>query len=839
MKTNLSIFLIFLSLLFSSLSSLFAQMNAGIMGIEENVANLLTTRNSEVAAIAHSPQESGVLINTEALHEGQEKILEPAFKVPAQGVDGITEAFAAEGHFEGRVSVIASQIEEAKQASKERLGGENSYLWDSIATKLEQAQDSWNKVNELLDQGKQERASLWKKAAEESEVSAEGLRKAVQAYISGEKKTAEQLEKETWGGYYLSDTSTWLLKLEEAREKADQMQGEDEEFWRNLAKQYQVAIDYERKALEAHDLGKEDKGSSWAWAGRSIHSSVEYQIKAYEWRNSPKTTLADSYRKAASLSEYAAFMFKQSLLPLGVGIYYGKNCVLEGECLLLQVKYQAKACEAEEAINRSMSVAYKNAVATLERTTDLWKQTIDNIGIEARQEFDGGWYGMLANEQLKKQVDYQIKAIEAREAGKEELMDRYRKIIETSQKASEYFLRASENQSPRSNECQSIGWYLRSKVDKQVNTIEKTQGKKLEKNNIIYSYLVEDDNDININFLLKEQRINISKKNKEMSLYCKKWITETGLISAPEAILGDYVIKPILSDYVMDILKRKADYRLVEAFEKYRSYVIKAHDGENDSLALAWIQLAEDIQQTIEESIKKNKISGTPKLLKAWEDVIESELKMAEYRSHYMKLSLLFQNSSLQLPSIGQSSSASVIEESNSLRLFNRSVPSAPYSSLATETLKAGFQNSDVINGRKKIVEEFYVITDYYRKAAEACALNNEQEYNRFKSAADAMKESVKKLEAAITAVEKSLSTSDQPEISTLWRKVVEQYEIYAECDVKVAEAELAGNVEEVVRLKEAASVSEIAAKEAMTAAENVVKGIESNSESLVNESNK
>src|SRR3990167_6294435 len=142
MKTNLSIFLIFLSLLFSSLSSLFAQMNAGIMGIEENVANLLTTRNSEVAAIAHSPQESGVLINTEALHEGQEKILEPAFKVPAQGVDGITEAFAAEGHFEGRVSVIASQIEEAKQASKERLGGENSYLWDSIATKLEQAQDS-------------------------------------------------------------------------------------------------------------------------------------------------------------------------------------------------------------------------------------------------------------------------------------------------------------------------------------------------------------------------------------------------------------------------------------------------------------------------------------------------------------------------------------------------------------------------------------------------------------------------------------------------------------------------------------------------------------------------
>src|SRR3990167_2336139 len=107
-------------------------------------------------------------------------------------------------NLEEKIAKITTQIEQAKQASKEKQGGENSYLWDRIATKLEQARDSWNKVHELVEQGNQERISLWRKAAEESEASGEKMKEAIISYISGDESTAKQIEKASWSAYHLS-----------------------------------------------------------------------------------------------------------------------------------------------------------------------------------------------------------------------------------------------------------------------------------------------------------------------------------------------------------------------------------------------------------------------------------------------------------------------------------------------------------------------------------------------------------------------------------------------------------------------------------------------------------
>ncbi|HLB33572.1 MAG TPA: hypothetical protein VJK54_04990, partial [Chthoniobacterales bacterium] len=151
---------------------------------------------------------------------------------------------------EENIIKLTTQIEQAKQASKEKLGGENDWLWDCIATKLEQARDSWNKVNELTTRGREERASFWRKAAEDSEASAEGMRQLVMSYISGQKETAKQLEKASWNRYHLSDAFTWSLKSEEALDKADQIQGKEGDFWRDIAEQYKIASNYKKKAAE-------------------------------------------------------------------------------------------------------------------------------------------------------------------------------------------------------------------------------------------------------------------------------------------------------------------------------------------------------------------------------------------------------------------------------------------------------------------------------------------------------------------------------------------------------------------------------------------------------------
>jgi len=113
-------------------------------------------------------------------------------------------------------------IEQAKQASYQGQGGDNSYLWDRIVTKLKQANESWHYAQEKTAQGDPARATLWQQAAQESEAVAEGMKHVVLTYMAGDKTAAEALEKENWGAYYLSDAVTWDLKSAEALEKAKQ-----------------------------------------------------------------------------------------------------------------------------------------------------------------------------------------------------------------------------------------------------------------------------------------------------------------------------------------------------------------------------------------------------------------------------------------------------------------------------------------------------------------------------------------------------------------------------------------------------------------------------------------
>ena len=632
--------------------------------------------------------------------------------------------------------------------------------------------------------------------------------------------------------------------------------------FREIAAIYQRAIDQFKQSVKAYATGKENEYNSWYWSGVSLHTKADYKIKVIEAENTGQSILAAGYREVAGTLEEAAEEFKQSALAyvvkedrmgegwknkgkylqkkagyqakacklenngkitLGVGYreaikmlesafydlgvqsgllvfrgengelhkcfydsYDSENAKLTSECLQLQEKNQVKACEAEEEGKGNLTIDYKAAVVFLKRALDVWEQIHKIKGSEwqssrSRDEFLGEKF--IVDLFFEQQINCQEKAIEALEAGKDELKSRYRKVLETSLKASEYCMQKAllevaikkdkaskknfESKDKERLELSVLRQYLELKIDKQIKDIEKAEEKKLEASNRMNSSIIADKN-LDLESNIKRQRVDSSTRSKALSLYCYKWLAET----RSTAEQGQ-----ILSDYVMDVLKRGADHKLVSAFEKYWDVVREAHELGDDPQALAWIQVAEEIQRFIEDSIKwreicRSRSNSSRKLYDIWEDAVQSMKKVVECRGEYIQ---------------------------------------------AEELSKV----PEIVSGWKKIIKGSESAADYYRKAAEACALNNEQEYERFSDTAKAMKENVKKLEAAITALEKSLSTVTKPEIVTLWKRAVEQYEISAEFGLKVAEAELAGNVEEVTRLKEIANALEIAAKEAITAAEN------------------
>ncbi|HLB32887.1 MAG TPA: hypothetical protein VJK54_01510 [Chthoniobacterales bacterium] len=552
MKTNLSILSIFLSVLFSSSISLFAQMNREIMKIEERATDFLISGSSDVTAIPHGVEERLRVANTEAVHGAQENIKplsKPAYADEGQGVDATTKLFAAEGEF-GKSSIarITTKIEEAKQASNEKLGGENSYLWDHIAVKLEQSRDSWNKVSELIAQGKPERASLWRKAAEESETSAEGVRKAIQAYIAE----------------------------------------------------------------------KQNEGNSWYWASESLQSQANYQVKECEAQEVGKTVLALGYREAAAVLQCAADQYKQAALAF-----------------------------AEEKVDEGYN----------------------------------------------------------------------------------YYL---------------VGDYLRSKAEHQAGVAEKTEEESgenvIKQISTITPGIIKAGGNLYPEFISTKRKMDRLMKEKALFVYCEKWLVEGGSVYLSNCAIN-----------VIHTLKKSADYELIRSYEKYRNNVRKAHELGNNFLALSLIQVAEDIQQAIEDSIQQAKNDNEKLLYVNWlGNVVQAGQKLAAYRDRYIQISV-------------------------------------------------SFQPPEIVSGWKKMVERSESSVNYYRKAAEARALSNAQECDRFYRAAHSMNSSVKKLENVVIALEKSFSMPIKPEVTVLWRKAAEQYQISAEFDAKAAEEKAQGNRKESV----------------------------------------
>lgn len=84
-----------------------------------------------------------------------------------------------------------------------------------------------------------------------------------------------------------------------------------------------------------------------------------------------------------------------------------------------------------------------------------------------------------------------------------------------------------------------------------------------------------------------------SRGRKVLVIYCQKWLADRSVVRST-------------SDYMSDVLARGADRELVRIFEKSEENVLKAYQLSNHLLVLGWIQITEDLQRGVEDSIKEH-----------------------------------------------------------------------------------------------------------------------------------------------------------------------------------------------------------------------------------------
>ncbi|HLB33591.1 MAG TPA: hypothetical protein VJK54_05090, partial [Chthoniobacterales bacterium] len=181
------------------------------------------------------------------------------------------------------------QATTAKIASRTALDNNHcveSDDWNRVVVQAEQAAKNWQKVRETLAQGKLERAAFWRKAAEQSEISAEEWRQyIIQIRTFGNKYTEEEentfvcQRKAAFITCCLSNDTTSKARFEEATNEGNQFLAD---LWSKSAEQNQQFAKYLRKGRDCY-TGEPLEGAALALEKTTIAIENKNEPLAMLW----------------------------------------------------------------------------------------------------------------------------------------------------------------------------------------------------------------------------------------------------------------------------------------------------------------------------------------------------------------------------------------------------------------------------------------------------------------------------------------------------------------------------------------------------------------------------
>ncbi|HLB32688.1 MAG TPA: hypothetical protein VJK54_00470, partial [Chthoniobacterales bacterium] len=211
---------------------------------------------------------------------------------------------------EGQVKAL--NVKEDAKTAHTQHNWSKSNARDRVTAQTEQAVRSRQKESEALAQGMSERAILWRKAAEQSEASAEEWKRVLQACVSENEETVKAMTSRAYSDFCLSHAATSIAKSEEARAQGDHEQAV---LWRNIATQYEESAEYRRQAANALSSGNNadydrlDTAGKYAKTGALQLENVSHALeKAVEAATADGGGLAALWRKTAEqYKEFAEY----------------------------------------------------------------------------------------------------------------------------------------------------------------------------------------------------------------------------------------------------------------------------------------------------------------------------------------------------------------------------------------------------------------------------------------------------------------------------------------------------------------------------------------------------
>ncbi|HLB33680.1 MAG TPA: hypothetical protein VJK54_05540, partial [Chthoniobacterales bacterium] len=275
---------------------------------------LKMARDAAYAGIVESSsqQQSQQKIASLQTPEGKEAQVKEA----AEQADAI--AFAKTRELQAVEQVAIAK--KASEAARDEDDWSEQSAWGRVAQLTEQAVKQWQKASDALTQGKKERATLLRKAAEQSEVFAEELKEVVQAYASGDLAKAESLEKTACIGMYLSKVSIYSLNSEEATASN---QPELAVMWCKTAKQYEELAEHARQVASTRSS---KNYTDYKQVYNSRMRNAEYlekaaiaQEKVIKAMTANQPKLVALWLKTSNLYEESSEYYRQKLAAIAAG----------------------------------------------------------------------------------------------------------------------------------------------------------------------------------------------------------------------------------------------------------------------------------------------------------------------------------------------------------------------------------------------------------------------------------------------------------------------------------------------------------------------------------------
>ncbi|HLB32836.1 MAG TPA: hypothetical protein VJK54_01250 [Chthoniobacterales bacterium] len=316
--------------------------------------------------------------------------------------------------------------------------------------------------------------------------------------------------------------------------------------YREVAVTLEQAADQHKKAVDLYKFELE-------LVGKSLQDKAGYQAKASEAEEEGKMILSAGYREAIVTSEQAVNQGELSAMKFSTSTYEGLYWLSEALCLRTQADYQSKAIEAEEAGKATLGAGYREASMTLIRAAEQHKQSAQLCVIGSCSDLGySTWHGIGRSIQAK--ANYQAKASEAKEEGKEILAAIYAGAAIISERAADQFKQAVEayiagKESERKNWV-SAGEAFESQVEYQVTSMEAQEtGKTILA--IGYSEAAITSQQAADQFILAAETTKVGKENEGGS-----WGNEGSSLQKK----ADYQVKLCKAEKINQIT-RAANYR--------------------------------------------------------------------------------------------------------------------------------------------------------------------------------------------------------------------------------------------------------------------------------------